>query len=60
MAFADLGRVWPDLRDVTLSGMHLTGGGGMRVYWNEDFVASLEGYFSPEQRLIDISLGNIF
>jgi hemolysin activation/secretion protein len=60
VAFADLGQVWPGLRDLALDDMHLTGGGGVRVYWNEDFVASLEAHFSPEQRLVDISLGNIF
>ncbi|MCC7263349.1 MAG: BamA/TamA family outer membrane protein [Candidatus Latescibacteria bacterium] len=60
VAFVDLGRVWPDLKSLTLAGIHLTGGGGVRAYWNEDFVASLEGRFSTERRLLAFSLGNIF
>lgn len=60
VAFVDLGRVWPDLKALTLAGMHLTGGGGVRAYWNEDFVASVESRFSAEQRLLAFSLGNIF
>lgn len=60
VAFVDLGRVWPDLKALTAAGIHLTGGGGVRAYWNEDFVASLEGRFSAEQHLLAFSLGNIF
>lgn len=60
MAFVDLGRVWPDLKALTPADIHLTGGGGLRVYWNEDFVVSMESRFSAEQRILAFSLGNIF
>lgn len=60
VAFVDLGRVWPDLKALTPTGMHLTGGGGVRAYWNEDFVTSMESRFSAEQRILTFSLGNIF
>lgn len=60
VAFVDLGRVWPDLKALTPAGMHLTGGGGLRAYWNEDFVISMESRFSAQQRILAFSLGNIF
>lgn len=40
--------------------MHLTGGGGLRAYWNEDFVVSVESRFSAQQRTFAFTLGNIF
>lgn len=62
IAFVDLGRVWPDLESLTLEGMRLTGGAGVRLYWDEDFAVNAEVRFSAErdENIIDISLGNIF
>lgn len=59
-AFVDLGRVWPDLDAATLRGMRLTGGGGVRLYWNMDFVIRLETAISAEQTFTRIQLGNVF
>jgi outer membrane protein assembly factor BamA len=62
VAFADLGRVWPNLASLGLAGTRATGGAGMRLYWDEDFVVSVEVRPSAEreENVIDISLGNIF
>jgi outer membrane protein assembly factor BamA len=60
VAFVDLGRVWPAMDALTLKGMHVTGGGGLRAYWNEDFVVSLEARCSPERQGVEFTLGNIF
>lgn len=38
----------------------MTGGGGVRAYWNEDFVVSMESRFSAQQRVLTFTLGNIF
>ena len=62
IAFVDLGRVWPDLGALTLAGARMTGGAGMRLFWDEDFALSVEARFSAErdENRLDISLGNIF
>lgn len=62
IAFADLGRVWPDLGSVTLEGTRMTSGAGMRLYWDEDFVFNMEIRLAAErdENIFDISLGNIF
>lgn len=60
VAFVDLGRVWPSLSALTPRGMHLTGGGGVRVYWNMDFVVRLETAISAEQTFVGVQLGNVF
>ena len=58
--FMDYGRVWSDLQDLELDDMHLTRGGGLRAYWDEDFVVRLEVGFSSEQTTVGLLLGNIF
>ena len=60
VAFADAGRVWPDLGSVTPSGMHLTGGIGLRLYWNDDFVVSAALGLSREQAYTPVKYRNIF
>jgi hypothetical protein len=60
IAFVDLGRVWPDLGSLTVRGCRLTGGGGVRLYWNEDFVIRLETAVSSEQTFTGVPLGNLF
>jgi outer membrane protein assembly factor BamA len=62
IAFADLGRVWPNLAAMTARGTRMTGGVGLRLYWDEDFAVNAEVRLSAEreENLIDISLGNIF
>lgn len=60
VAFLDAGRVWPNLESLTLRGMHFTGGIGLRLYWNVDFVIRLEIGFSREQVYLPVKYRNIF
>jgi hypothetical protein len=60
VAFFDAGRVWHDLQSVTLSGMHGSGGLGLRLYWNNDFVVSLAVGLSREQVYVPVKYRNIF
>ncbi|MFH1567788.1 MAG: BamA/TamA family outer membrane protein [Gemmatimonadota bacterium] len=60
VVFVDTGRVWPELSAVRPRGLHATAGGGLRVYWNEEFVLSLEYQRSAEGTVLGTRLGNIF
>jgi outer membrane protein assembly factor BamA len=60
LAFFDLGRVWPDLQSLSMTDMHLTGGGGLRLLWNADFVIRMEMGFSAEQTTLELVLRNSF
>ncbi|MFA6107479.1 MAG: BamA/TamA family outer membrane protein [Candidatus Latescibacterota bacterium] len=60
VVFVDAGRVWPDLQSITPRGMHLSGGLGLRLYWNDDFVISTAFGLSREQVYIPIKYRNIF
>ena len=57
--YIDMGRVWPDLSDVGLGGMHMSAGGGLRLSWDNDFVIRMGMGYSKEQRDVFIDLGNV-
>ncbi len=58
--YVDFGRVWPDLGDVGLSGMHASVGGGLRLSWDRDFVVRMGVGHSGEQTDVFFDLGNVF
>ncbi len=58
--FADTGRVWPDLGDLALSDIHWTGGAGVRLYWNSDFVIRADFGVSVEQMFLGLKYRNAF
>jgi hypothetical protein len=58
--FVDSGRVWPDIGDVTPKAMHWTAGGGLRLYWDEDFVIRADIGISAEQTYYGLKVRNIF
>ena len=60
MAFFDAGRVWADLEQIGLSGMHGSGGGGMRIIWDADFVIRMGMGIGGEQTDAWVSLGQNF
>ena len=60
VVFVDFGRVWPALEDLEFTGMHLSGGGGIRLYWDEDFVIRLEASYSSERSAVGLLLRNIY
>ena len=60
MMFFDAGRVWPDLDQIGLSGMHGSVGGGLRIIWDADFVIRLGMGVAGEQTDFWLSLGQNF
>jgi hypothetical protein len=58
--FADSGRVWPDVSDLTISDIHWTGGIGLRLYWNSDFVIRSDFGVSKEQMFLGLKYRNSF
>ncbi|MEW6752654.1 MAG: BamA/TamA family outer membrane protein [Candidatus Latescibacterota bacterium] len=58
--FVDTGRVWPDVDALTPTGLHASGGFGLRIYWNADFVIQLSVALSPEQFYFPVKYRNIF
>ncbi len=58
--FMDMGRVWPHLGRLTLKRMHRTAGGGLRLYWNSEFVIRADLGFSAEQVYLGLKYRNIF
>ena len=60
IVFADLGRVWPNLGELTPRNMHLTGGAGLRLHWNADFVIRLEVGQSSEQTFLGLQMRPVF
>ena len=59
-AFSDAGRVWGDLRDIGISGMHLSPGLGLRLHWDADFVVRMEGARSAEQTVFLLKIRRNF
>ena len=49
-----------DLGDVGPGGLHLTVGGGMRLYWDQDFVIRADAGLSSEQKYYGLKVRNIF
>ena len=62
MAFFDSGRVWPDLDRIGWSGMHFSGGAGVRMIWDADLVIRVGTGVANENEQMDIwlSLGQNF
>ena len=60
VAFVDVGRVWPDLGSLGVAGVHSSGGAGLRLVWDADFVIRLETSFSSERSFWGVQLRNIF
>ena len=60
MIFFDAGRVWPDLDHIGWSGMHVSGGAGVRMVWDADFVIRMGTGVADEQMDIWLSLGHNF
>jgi hypothetical protein len=60
VGYFDVGRVWPDLKEVGVGGMHWSSGGAMRLSWNKDFVIRFGVGYSVEQVDIFFNLGNAF
>lgn len=60
VAFIDMGRVWSDLGSVEIKGVHASGGAGLRLIWDSDFVIRLESGFSSERSFWGLQLRNTF
>ena len=60
VVFFDAGRVWPDLDQIGLSGMHISGGGEIRLVWDADFVIRVGLGRGGEQTNRWLSLGQNF
>ena len=60
IGYFDMGRVWPDLKEVGPGGMHWSSGGAMRLSWDKDFVIRFGVGYSVEQIDIFFDLGNAF
>ena len=60
MVFCDSGRVWADLDRIGWSGMHVSGGGGVRMAWDADLVLRMGAGFAAEQVDVWLSLGQNF
>ena len=58
--FADSGRVWPDVGDLSIHAIHMTSGAGLRLYWNSDFVIRSDFGFSSEQSSVGLKYRNAF
>ena len=60
MVFFDSGRVWPDLDQIGWSGMHISGGVGVRMVWDADLIIRLGTGVADEQMDVWLSLGQNF
>ena len=60
VAFVDLGQVAPGFSDLRPLDLHLTGGAGLRLYWNADFVIRADLGLSAEQTYLGFKYRNIF
>ena len=58
--FVDGGRVWPAVDELSLSGTHWTGGAGVRLFWDMDFVTRLDVGLSAEQEYVAVKFDNLF
>lgn len=58
--FFDTGRVWRNIDELSLSGLHCSGGAGLRIYWNTDFVIRFSIAVSPEQIYTPVKYRNVF
>jgi len=60
VAFLDAGEVAPGVADLTAGRLHWTGGFGLRLYWNADFVIRTDVAFSSEQTGLLLKYSNVF
>lgn len=60
VTFFDSGRVWPDLDKIGWSGMHISGGAGVRMVWDADLVIRMGTGIADEQVDVWLSLGHNF
>lgn len=60
VAFADLGQVGPGFAELKVLDTHMTGGLGLRLYWNADFVIRADLGLSAEQGYLGLKYRNIF
>ena len=59
-AYCDFGRVWPDVGDVSLGGMHWSRGAALRLSWDRDLLMRVALGWSAEQVGIFFDWGNSF
>ena len=60
VVFFDAGRVWPDLDQIGWSGMHVSGGSGVRMVWDTDLVVRMGAGVADEQVDVWLNLGHNF
>ena len=60
VVFFDAGRVWPDLHQIEWSGVHVSGGGGVRMVWDTDLVIRMGAGVANEQVDVWLNLGHNF
>lgn len=60
VGFVDTGQVWPGLDEVGPGGLHWSGGVGLRIYWNADFVIRADVGLSGERHYMALKYRNIF
>ena len=60
VAFVDLGQVGPGFSELKVMETHLTGGLGLRLYWNADFVIRSDVGLSGEQAYVGLKYRNLF
>ena len=58
--FLDAGQVAPGFAQLSAGEVHWTGGVGLRLYWNADFVIRMDVGFSSEQISSGVKYHNIF
>jgi outer membrane protein assembly factor BamA len=60
VTFIDLGRVAPNLKDLTPNGLHYDAGAGFRATWTAQLTVRIDYAVSPEDRRLLLSFGNLF
>ena len=58
--YCDFGRVWPDVGDISLEGMHWSRGAALRLSWDRDLLMRVALGWSAEQVGIFFDWGNSF
>ena len=58
--FIDSGQVAPGVRELRPLAFHFTGGLGLRLYWNDDFVICYDTGLSVEQVYFGLKYRNVF
>ena len=58
--FVDSGQVAPGVSELRPLATHVTGGMGLRLYWNDDFVIRMDTGLSVEQMYLGLKYRNVF